>query len=334
MYLSSYPASRLRRLRKSTQMRHLVRSNTLTSLDLIQSLIIREQSQFSEIAAMPGIERQTIEQAVASAERALSLGIPALALFPFTGPDDRDSEGSLAFSSDNLMCRAARAIKDAVPEAVIIADVALDPYTEHGHDGLMNADGTILNDETIEALCRQAIVLADAGYDMVAPSDMMDGRIGEIRKALDAAGHQDVAILSYAVKYASAFYGPYRDAVGSRGALKGDKRTYQMDPGNAEEGLREAALDVKEGADMLMVKPGLAYLDMVTRVKDEFQMPTVAFQVSGEYAMLKAAAAAGAFDFDQALMESLLAFKRAGADAVITYAATHAAELLRRGDAD
>lgn len=283
---------------------------------------------------MPGIERQTIEQAVASAERALSLGIPALALFPFTGPDDRDSEGSLAFSSDNLMCRAARAIKDAVPEAVIIADVALDPYTEHGHDGLMNADGTILNDETIEALCRQAIVLADAGYDMVAPSDMMDGRIGEIRKALDAAGHQDVAILSYAVKYASAFYGPYRDAVGSRGALKGDKRTYQMDPGNAEEGLREAALDVKEGADMLMVKPGLAYLDMVTRVKDEFQMPTVAFQVSGEYAMLKAAAAAGAFDFDQALMESLLAFKRAGADAVITYAATHAAELLRRGDAD
>lgn len=311
-------------------MRHLVRNNSLTSLDLIQSLIIRNKDQFSEIAAMPGVERQTIDQAVASAERALELDVPALALFPYTGPDDRDAEGSLAFNPENLMCRAARAIKESVPEAVIIADVALDPYTEHGHDGLMGEDGTILNDQTIEALCRQAIVLADAGYDMVAPSDMMDGRIGEIRKALDGAGHQDVAILSYAVKYASAFYGPYRDAVGSRGALKGDKRTYQMDPGNAEEGLREAALDVKEGADMLMVKPGLAYLDMVTRVKDTFQMPTVAFQVSGEYAMLKAAAAAGAFDFDQALMESLLAFKRAGADAVITYAATHAAELLRQ----
>jgi len=283
---------------------------------------------------MQGVTRQTVEEAVAMADKALSLNIPALAIFPFTEAKDRDPEGSLAFDPENLMCRSARAIKKTAPEAIIIADVALDPYTDHGHDGLMSDEGIILNDETIEALCRQAVVLADAGYDMVAPSDMMDGRIGEVRKALDAAGHQDVSILSYSVKYASAFYGPYRDAVGSRGALKGDKRTYQMDPGNSEEGMREAALDVREGADMLMVKPGMAYLDMVTRVKDTFQMPTVAFQVSGEYAMLKAAANAGAFDFDQALMESLLAFKRAGADATITYAAIHAAELMLKGTKD
>lgn len=279
---------------------------------------------------MPGIERQTPDEAAGLAERCLKAGIPAMALFPYTGPGDRDPDGSRAFDQDNLMGQAARAIKAAAPDMVTIADVALDPYTDHGHDGLMSEDGEILNDITAEALCRQALTLAEVGYDIVAPSDMMDGRIGEIRRALDGAGHENVGILSYAVKYASAFYGPYRDAVGSRGALKGDKRTYQMDPGNAREGLREAALDVNEGADMLMVKPGLAYLDMVTRVKDTFTVPTVVFHVSGEYAMLAAGAEKGAFDFDTALMETLLAFKRAGADGIITYAAEHAAKLLKR----
>lgn len=278
---------------------------------------------------MPGVARSTPDEAADMAERCLKAGIPAMALFPYTSQADRDADGSAAYRHDNLMGQAARAIKKAAPEMVIIADVALDPYTDHGHDGLMSDGGTILNDPTVEALCRQALVLAEVGYDIVAPSDMMDGRIGAIRKALDADHREDVGILSYAVKYASAYYGPYRDAVGSRGALKGDKRTYQMDPGNADEGLREAALDIQEGADMLMVKPGMAYLDMVTRVKDTFRVPTIVFQVSGEYAMLKAAAEKGAFDFDTALIESLMAFKRAGADGIITYAAEHAAHLLR-----
>ena len=277
---------------------------------------------------MDGVLRLTVDEAADLANRSVKAGLGGLALFPFTKTEDRDPEGSRAFQADNLMGRAARAIKAAAPEALIIADVALDPYTDHGHDGLMDSTGEILNDLTVEALCRQAVVLAEAGFDVIAPSDMMDGRIGSIRGALDQAGYEDIAILSYAVKYASAFYGPYRDAVGSRGALQGDKRTYQMDPSNADEGMREAELDIREGADMLMVKPGLAYLDMVQRVKAGFGLPTVAFQVSGEYAMLKCAAAAGAFDFDTALLESLLAFKRAGADAVITYAAEHAAQLI------
>lgn len=277
---------------------------------------------------MDGVLRLTVDEAADLANRSVKAGLGGLALFPFTKTEDRDPEGSRAFEADNLMGRAARAIKAAAPEALIIADVALDPYTDHGHDGLMDSTGEILNDLTVEALCRQAVVLAEAGFDVIAPSDMMDGRIGSIRGALDQAGYEDIAILSYAVKYASAFYGPYRDAVGSRGALQGDKRTYQMDPSNADEGMREAELDIREGADMLMVKPGLAYLDMVQRVKAGFGLPTVAFQVSGEYAMLKCAAAAGAFDFDTALLESLLAFKRAGADAVITYAAEHAAQLI------
>lgn len=279
---------------------------------------------------MPNVYRSTPDEAAAMAERCMKAGIPAMALFPYTSQADRDPQGSRAYEHDNLMGQAARAIKEAVPEMVIIADVALDPYTDHGHDGLMSDEGVILNDPTVEALCRQALVLAEVGYDIVAPSDMMDGRIGTIRQALDEAGQQDVGILSYSVKYASAFYGPYRDAVGSRGALKGDKRTYQMDPGNAEEGLREAALDIKEGADMLMIKPGMAYLDMVTRVKQTFGVPTIVFQVSGEYAMLASAAEKGAFDFDTALMESLMAFKRAGADGIITYAAEHAAKLTRQ----
>ncbi|GGY52292.1 delta-aminolevulinic acid dehydratase [Parvularcula lutaonensis] len=289
---------------------------------------MREEGDPAAIPAMRGVERLTVTEAADLAERAVKAGLGGLALFPYTSASDRDAAGSRAFDHENLMGRAARAIKQQAPEAVIIGDVALDPYTDHGHDGLMGEDGTILNDQTVEALCRQAVTLAQTGFDVVAPSDMMDGRVGAIRQALDRAGFEDVAILSYAVKYASAFYGPYRDAVGSRGALKGDKRTYQMDPGNAEEGLREAALDVGEGADMLMVKPGLAYLDMVTRVKDQWGLPTVAFQVSGEYAMLRAASEAGAFDFDAALMEALLCFKRAGADAIITYAAEHAAKLL------
>ncbi|MEM1409610.1 MAG: porphobilinogen synthase [Pseudomonadota bacterium] len=329
MYSINFPKTRLRRLRSSQGLRGLVQENRLTVLDLIQSIIIREDDQSADIPTMEEVTRHSVDEAVGTAERAASLGIPALAIFPYTEAADRDSDGSLAFSSDNLMCRAARAIKKAVPEMMIIADVALDPYTDHGHDGLMGEDGEILNDPTLEVLCRQSLILAEAGYDILAPSDMMDGRIGAIRDALDGAAFQNVSLLSYAVKYASAFYGPYRDAVGSRGALKGDKRTYQMNPGNAQEGLREAGLDVAEGADMLMIKPGLAYLDMVTRVKDEFGLPTMAFQVSGEYAMLRTAANAGAFDFDTALLESLLAFKRAGADGIVTYAAEHAARLLK-----
>ncbi|MFC3303384.1 porphobilinogen synthase [Parvularcula lutaonensis] len=327
-YHGSFPLTRLRRLRKSNGIRSLVRESRVSPSDLIQGVILREEGDPAAIPAMRGVERLTVTEAADLAERAVKAGLGGLALFPYTSASDRDAAGSRAFDHENLMGRAARAIKQQAPEAVIIGDVALDPYTDHGHDGLMGEDGTILNDQTVEALCRQAVTLAQTGFDVVAPSDMMDGRVGAIRQALDRAGFEDVAILSYAVKYASAFYGPYRDAVGSRGALKGDKRTYQMDPGNAEEGLREAALDVGEGADMLMVKPGLAYLDMVTRVKDQWGLPTVAFQVSGEYAMLRAASEAGAFDFDAALMEALLCFKRAGADAIITYAAEHAAKLL------
>lgn len=315
-------------MRQSEAIRSLVRETRLGPSDLIQAVILREDTDPAEIPAMPGVTRMTVEEATAAAKRAVNLGLAGLALFPYTSADDRDEHGSRAFDSQNLMARAAQAIKAEAPEALIIADVALDPYTDHGHDGLMGDDGTILNDETVAALCRQALVLASAGYDVVAPSDMMDGRVGAIRSALDEDGFEDVSILSYSVKYASAFYGPYRDAVGSRGALKGDKRTYQMDPSNSEEGLREAALDIAEGADMLMVKPGLPYLDIVTRVKDKFGVPTVVFHVSGEYAMLAAAAAAGAFEFDRALMESLVCFKRAGADAIITYGAEHVAGLL------
>ncbi|NNU17182.1 porphobilinogen synthase [Parvularcula sp. ZS-1/3] len=324
----SFPRTRMRRLRRSEGLRALVMETRLTPSDLIQGVILREDDDPADIPAMGGLRRLTIGESVELAQRCVNINLAGLALFPFTKSGDRDEGGTLAFDEDNLMCRAARAIKAAVPEAVLIADVALDPYTDHGHDGLMGEDGTILNDPTVDALIRQANVLAGAGFDVVAPSDMMDGRIGAIRDGLDAEGFEDVAILSYAVKYASAFYGPYRDAVGSRGALKGDKRTYQMNPANGDEGLREAALDVSEGADMLMIKPGLPYLDMVRRVKDAFGMPTVAFHVSGEYAMLNAAAEAGAMDFDAGLMESLLCFKRAGADAVITYGAEHAAKLL------
>jgi porphobilinogen synthase len=279
---------------------------------------------------MPGVERLSVDQAVREAERAAKLRIPCLALFPYTDPKLRDETGSEALNSDNLVCRAIRAIKKEVPDIGLLCDVALDPFTSHGHDGLLK-DGEILNDETVAVLIKQALVQADAGCDIIAPSDMMDGRVGAIRKGLDAAGFTNVSIMSYAAKYASVFYGPFRDAVGSSKTLTGDKRTYQMDPSNTDEAMREVALDVAEGADMLMIKPGLPYLDIVRRVKETFAMPTYAYQVSGEYAMIMAAAQNGWLDGDRAMWESLTAFKRAGADGVLTYFAPRVAEQLRKG---
>jgi porphobilinogen synthase len=277
---------------------------------------------------MPGVERLSVDEAVREAERAVKLEIPAIAFFPYTEASLKDEGGSEAFNEQNLVCKACRAIKREFPELGLITDVALDPYTSHGHDGLMSGE-TIMNDATVAALVRQALNQARAGADVIAPSDMMDGRVGAIREALDAEGLLDVQILAYAAKYASAFYGPFRDAVGSAGALKGDKRTYQMDPANSDEALREVELDLDEGADMVMVKPGMPYLDIVRRVKDEFGAPTFAYQVSGEYSMIMAAANNGWLDGDKAMMESLIAFKRAGADGVLTYFAPRAAEKLR-----
>jgi porphobilinogen synthase len=280
---------------------------------------------------MPGVERLTIDRAVRAAEEAVALGIPAIALFPVTPPELKDEDGTESGNPQNLMCRAARAIKAALGNAIgLVGDVALDPYTSHGHDGVIR-DGYVANDESVAILCRQALVQAEAGIDVIAPSDMMDGRVGAIRAALDQAGLIHTRIMSYAAKYASAFYGPFRDAVGSGSALKGDKKTYQMDPANTDEALREVAMDIAEGADMVMVKPGLPYLDVVRRVKDAFAMPTFAYQVSGEYAMIAAAARNGWIDGERAMMESLLAFKRAGADGVLTYFAPSAAQLLKDG---
>jgi porphobilinogen synthase len=323
-----FPATRLRRLRASDWSRRLVAETRLSPADFLWAIVLREGTAMREpIASMPGVERLSVDEAVKAAKEAKSLGVPGLALFPFTALKDRSSEARLALDPENLMCRAARAIKDAVPEIGLMADVALDPYTDHGHDGLMK-DGVILNDETVKLLVEQAVVEARAGFDIIAPSDMMDGRVGAIRQGLDAAGLQDTQIMAYAAKYASAFYGPYRDAIGSSGVLKGDKRTYQMDPANADEALREVALDIAEGADSVMVKPALAYLDIVRRVKDEFRMPTFAFQVSGEYAMVKAAAERGWIDGDKAMMEALISIKRAGADGIISYYAAEAARRL------
>ncbi|MGV6819137.1 MAG: porphobilinogen synthase [Parvularcula sp.] len=323
-----YPATRLRRLRHAPWVREMVAEARLAPQNLIQAVILRDDTaEAGPIPAMEGVHRLTVEEAVVAAQHAAGLGIPALALFPYTTPADRSADAAHALAPDNLMARAARTIKAAVPEIGLIGDVALDPYTDHGHDGLLK-DGVILNDATVDVLRQQAAVLAAAGFDVLAPSDMMDGRVGAIREILDADGFEDRLILSYAVKYASRFYGPYRDAIGSRGVLQGDKRTYQMDPRNAAEGLREVELDLAEGADMVMVKPGLPYLDMVTRVKDRFSVPVTAFQVSGEYAMLRAASAAGAFDFKEAALEALVAFRRAGADTIISYYASDAAEWL------
>ncbi|TPQ31393.1 porphobilinogen synthase [Bradyrhizobium guangdongense] len=320
---------RPRRNRKAEWARRMVRENVLTTDDLIWPLFLIDGNNKREaVASMPGVDRLSVDQAVREAERAMKLSIPCIALFPYTDPSLRDEEGSEATNPDNLVCKAVRAIKKEFPEIGTLCDVALDPYTSHGHDGLIT-DGKILNDETVAVLVRQALVQAEAGCDIIAPSDMMDGRVGAIREGLDRAGLLDVQIMAYAAKYASAFYGPFRDAIGSAKTLTGDKRTYQMDSANSDEALREVELDIAEGADMVMVKPGMPYLDVVRRVKDTFAMPTFAYQVSGEYAMIAAAANNGWLDGERAMMESLLAFKRAGADGVLTYFAPKAAEKIR-----
>jgi porphobilinogen synthase len=322
---------RPRRNRRAEWSRRLVRENVLTTDDLIWPLFLVDGIKVrAGIDSMPGVERLSIDEAVRAAELAAKLTIPCIALFPYTEPGRRDEAGSEALNPDNLVCRAIRAIKNAVPEVGILCDVALDPYTSHGHDGLLR-DGIILNDETVEVLVRQALVEAEAGCDIIAPSDMMDGRVGAIRAGLDASNFGDVQIMAYTAKYASAFYGPFRDAVGSSATLIGDKRTYQMDPANTDEALREVELDIAEGADMVMVKPGLPYLDILARVKETFGMPTFAYQVSGEYAMIMAAAGNGWLDGDKAMTESLIAFKRAGADGVLTYFAPRIAEKLKKG---
>ncbi len=326
--MASYPSTRLRRLRQTDWTRRLVRENTLTVDDLIWTVIVSDRADPTEpVPSMPGVERLNVAEAAKAAVRAKNLGIPAIAIFPNIDPSLKDDEGSKADDPNGLVADCIKAMKDAAPEVGIICDVALDPFTNHGHDGLLEG-GEILNDATIERLIDQALMQAEAGCDVIAPSDMMDGRIGALRTALDEEGFENVLILSYAAKYASAFYGPYRDAIGSSAALQGDKKTYQMDPANTDEALREVALDIDEGADMVMVKPGMPYLDIVARVKAEFEMPTYAFQVSGEYAMIRAAEANGWIDGERAMMESLLAFKRAGADGILSYFAPFAAEKL------
>ncbi len=328
---AAFPSTRLRRNRKADWSRRLVSENALSVNDLLWPLFLVDGEKKREpVPSMPGVDRLSVDEAVRAAEEAASLGIPVVALFPYTATDRRDPTGSLAHDPENLVCRATRAIKQAVPNIGVLCDVALDPYTSHGHDGLMAGD-IILNDETVDALVKQALVQVEAGCDIIAPSDMMDGRVGAIREALEEAGRKDTQIMSYAAKYASAFYGPFRDAIGSSGALKGDKRTYQMDPANGDEALREVALDIAEGADMVMVKPGLPYLDIVRRVKDEFGMPTFAYQVSGEYSMIAGAIERGWFDRNRVILESLTSFKRAGADGVLTYFALEAAKLLKAG---
>src|SRR4051794_8389330 len=320
---------RPRRNRKADWSRRLVAEHVLTVDDLIWPLFLIDGTGGREpVSSMPGVERLTVDEAVREAARAARLGIPAIAVFPNTDPALRDPRGSEALNGRNLVCQAVRAIKAAVPEIGVVTDVALDPYTSHGHDGLLEGE-RILNDETVAVLVEQSLIQAEAGADVIAPSDMMDGRVGAIRRGLDAAGFHDVQIMAYAAKYASAFYGPFRDAVGTNATLTGDKRTYQMDPGNTDEALREVALDLDEGADMVMVKPGLPYLDIVRRVKETFGVPTFAYQVSGEYAMIEAAARNGWLDGNRAMMGSLLAFKRAGADGVLTYFAPRAAGELK-----
>ncbi len=333
--MSTYPQLRMRRLRRHDWTRRLVAENTLSAADLIWPLFVVDgENQRQPIASMPGVERLSIDLAVKAAEEAASLGIPLIALFPNTDPKLKSDDGREAVNPGNLICRAVKAIKLAVPQIGVLCDVALDPYTTHGHDGLVR-DGDVHNDATIEVLVKQALIQAEAGCDIIAPSDMMDGRIGAIRAALEAKGHHNVLIMAYAAKYASAFYGPFREAVGSRhvesapGLKSGDKRSYQMDPANSDEALREVALDLQEGADMVMVKPGMPYLDLVHRVKERFGVPTFAYQVSGEYAMLSAAFEKGWLDRDRAILESLTAFKRAGASGVLSYFALEAAKLLK-----
>ncbi|MCP4934500.1 MAG: porphobilinogen synthase [bacterium] len=324
-----YPSVRMRRNRQNPWVRRMVSENTLNVKDLIWPLFAIEGKKRREpIPSMPGVERLSIDLLVREVEKASILGIPAIALFPNTPDSKRDDEASEAFNPDNLVCRAVRAIKRDVPDIGVICDVALDPYTSHGHDGLLIND-EIANDETVGALIMQSLNQVAAGCDILAPSDMMDHRIGAIRQALEEHGYENTLIMSYAAKYASSFYGPFRDAVGSSGTLKGDKRTYQMDPANSDEALREVALDIEEGADMVMVKPGMPYLDIVQRIKDEFQMPTFAYHVSGEYAMIMAAVQNGWLDHEKVMMESLMSFKRAGCDGVLTYFALEAAKILK-----
>ena len=327
--LGVFPATRLRRNRGDDFSRRLVSENVLSANDLIWPIFVLDgDNRRAAVSSMPGVDRLSIDLMIDAVGEAADLGIPAVAVFPNTDPSLKTTGAEESFNPENLVCRAVRALKEAHPEMGVVCDVALDPYNSDGHDGLVK-DGIILNDETVDVLCQQSIVQAQAGCDIIAPSDMMDGRIGAIRKALDDKGFEPVRIMSYAAKYASAFYGPFRDAVGSGDALKGDKKTYQMDQANSDEALRETALDIAEGADMVMIKPGMPYLDIVSRVKETFGVPTFAYQVSGEYAMLKAAAENGWLDNDKVVLESLMAFKRAGADGVLTYMALEAARLLK-----
>jgi porphobilinogen synthase len=327
---AGFPTTRMRRNRRTAWGRRLVAEHVLTPADFIWPIFVIEGSNTREaVASMPGVERLSLDLATAAAREAKDLGIPVIALFPHTDMKKRTPEGEEALNPDNLVCRATRAIKDKVPEIGVLCDVALDPYTSHGHDGVIR-DGYVANDETLEILVGQALVQVKAGCDIIAPSDMMDGRVGAIRQALESEGHKNVQIMAYAAKYASAFYGPFRDAVGSAKTLKGGKETYQLDPANGNEALREVALDIAEGADMVMVKPGLPYLDIVWRVKEAFGLPTFAYQVSGEYSMIRGAAEHGWIDGERAMLESLMSFKRAGADGVLTYFARDAARLLSR----
>lgn len=328
---ASYPHGRPRRLRRDTFTRNLVREHALTAHDLIYPVFVLDGERRREpVASMPGVERVSLDLLLPVAEQCMALGIPALALFPVLDPQLKTDDGREAWNPEGLVPRVVSALKQRFPELGVMTDVALDPFTSHGQDGLLDPTGYILNDETVEVLVKQALVQSQAGVDIVAPSDMMDGRIGAIRKALEASGAIHTRIMAYSAKYASAFYGPFRDAVGSAANLgKGNKKVYQMDPGNTDEALREVAMDIAEGADMVMVKPGMPYLDIVRRVKDEFRVPTFAYQVSGEYAMLQAAARNGWLDGNAVMMESLLAFKRAGADGVLTYFALEAARKLR-----
>ena len=330
MSLGAFPATRMRRNRTDEWTRRMVAENRLSVDDLIWPVFVIEGSGLvSEVASMPGVVRVTLDRLLAHVEPAVKLGIPAVALFPATPAGKKNAEGTESFNPENLICQATRLLKHEFPGLGLIGDVALDPYTDHGHDGVLR-EGYVANDATIEVLVRQALNQADAGIDIIAPSDMMDGRIGAIRGALDANGFIHTRIMAYSAKYASAFYGPFREALGSSVSLKGDKKTYQMDPANGDEALREVALDIAEGADMVMVKPGMPYLDIVRRVKDEFKLPTFAYQVSGEYAMLTHAINAGVLDGDRVVMESLLCFKRAGCDGVLSYFAPAAASLMSR----
>ena len=325
----SFPATRMRRLRRHDWTRRLVAESTLTAADFIWPIFVVDgEKRRDPVSSMPGVERLSVDFAVGAAEEAAKLGIPVVALFPCTDPGLKTPDGREATNPANLICRTVREIKRAVPEIGILCDVALDPYTSHGHDGVL-VDGYVANDETLDILVKQALVQAEAGCDIIAPSDMMDGRVGAIRAALEAGGFKNTLIMAYAAKYASAFYGPFREAVGSAKSLTGDKRTYQMDPANGDEALREVALDIAEGADMVMIKPGMPYLDLVRRVKDAFHLPTFAYQVSGEYSMLMAAAERGWLERDPVVLESLMAFKRAGASGILTYFALDAARLLK-----